>query len=73
LSKELMKRCAECDEIKFGFAGFDIKENEDDEWVWICDSKECVRAFMRTLRSVDTRKPRWIERTTGVVDYGEAE
>ena len=31
MSKELMKRCAFCEEIKFGFAGFDIKMNEEDE------------------------------------------
>jgi len=53
-----MKRCAECEEIKFGFAGFDIKENEQDEWVWICDSNECVQA--------------WIGKA-GVVTSGKAE
>ena len=47
MSKELMKRCAFCEEIKFGFAGFDIKMNEEDEWVWICDTKECVNGFIQ--------------------------
>lgn len=46
MSKELMKRCDECDEIKFGFAGFDIKIDESDEWVWICDQNECVQAWL---------------------------
>lgn len=45
MSKELMKRCDECNEIKFGFAGFDIKLDENDEYVWICDTKGCVQAW----------------------------
>jgi len=48
MSKELMKRCAYCEEIKFGFAGFDIKIEENDEWDWVCDSKECVNAYLST-------------------------
>jgi len=46
MSKELMKRCDECEEIKFGFAGFDIKIEESDEWVWICDQRDCVQAWL---------------------------
>tara|TARA_R100001163_G_C5057370_1_gene193877 strand:- start:1781 stop:1987 length:207 start_codon:yes stop_codon:yes gene_type:complete len=45
MSKELMRRCDVCEEIKFGFAGFEIKHDEDDEWVWICDTKECWKAW----------------------------
>ena len=68
-----MKRCAECEQIKFGFAGFDIKENEEDEWVWICDSTECIHAWFADQKFVDTAKPRWIERAMGVISSVRAE
>lgn len=45
MSKELMKRCDECDEIKFGFAGFDIMCPERGFMVWICDTGDCVRRW----------------------------
>lgn len=52
MSKKLMRRCDECEEIKYGFAGFEIKEDENDEWVWICDSKECVERYFAARNGV---------------------
>ena len=48
MTKVLMKRCASCEEIKFGFAGFDIKIEETDEWDWVCDTAGCVNAYLST-------------------------